>query len=196
MKLFIITHNQLTLNNPEVLLIKEFEALLSRDQTSDKIKAWNEFKFIYHIADPLSKPNQDGYNEKNALAFARRECGYDETYMPDKMVIAALNRYAGLRSSIIAEVCQELLISFRYSADVLKKIRSKMDMLLAEVDMTTEQIAEVIRLQKEISSMANGIPENINRVTNAQRELESTEGELLRGKKKKSSSMDPNEAIG
>lgn len=196
MNLFTLNNNVLSLNNIEILLVKEFEVLLSRDKNIDKSTAWSEFKFIYYVGDPLSYPNQNGFNEKNTISFACKECGFKEDYVPDEVVKAALNKYIKLRTSIITNVCQELLISFKSSADVLKKIRFRVEDLLVKPILTLDEIREVIALQKEIMVMASSIPENINRITNIQKEIENSGKELLRGKYEKSNSMDANTSLG
>jgi len=196
MKLFTITNGTIAINTPEVLLINDFKAILDRDPTVGKVNAWNEFKFIYHLVDPMSVPNQRGYNEASAIAFAKRECGYDESFVPDRILTKAIAKYAELRSSIVAEVCQELLISFRTSSEILKKMRNRMDDILAKSALTTDDIREVINLQKEIISMASGIPENITKITTAQAELEKSNDKLLRGKRTLKDSMNPTTALG
>lgn len=196
MKLFILSNGSISLNNIEILLINDFKAILDRDPSIAKVRAWNEFKFIYHIVDPRSVPNQKGYNEKAAIAFANRECGFDEFYVPDRLLLKAINKYEELNSSVVAEVCQELLISFNSSSDVLKRMRTKMEDLLAKSNITSDEIREVITLQKEIISMASSIPEHINKLTIAQAELEKSDNKVLRGKRELSSSMDPNFALG
>lgn len=197
MKLFILTNNSFTLNNPEVLLINEFMYLWQRDETIGKVKALTEFKFIYHICDPQSVPNKKGYNEKEALMFAIKECNLPPNYKPDKYILAALNRYVEIRSSVIAEVCQELLISFKSSSSVLKKIRNRIDTLLKQEVISTAELSEIRTLQQEIISMASSIPEHIKKIVKAQAELDAEEtGELARGKIVISDSMNPDTAIG
>jgi hypothetical protein len=48
----------LELNEPEILLVKEFGDLLKRDKSSDKSRAWAEFTYIYLAIDWKSPYNQ------------------------------------------------------------------------------------------------------------------------------------------
>lgn len=182
MKLFIINNGMLVLNIPEVLLIREFEALVARDKTIGKTIAYNEFRFIYHIVDPLSKPNQDGYDEKKANAFAIKDCNFPSDYQPDKAVVAALIKYAELRSSLIVEVCQELLISVKSTPDVLKKIRNRLDELLNQAKVSTDEIREILALQKQIIEIASDVPNLVRKIDAAQKEIEKDDIIYARGK--------------
>jgi hypothetical protein len=196
MKLFTLDSGNIRINVTEVLIIKEFEGLLLRDTSIGKLRAYNEFKFIYHLADPLSRPNQDGFNETQAIEFACKECDFPKDYKPDKLVEAALVKYADLRSSVIAEVCEELLISFRTSSTVLKKIRARIDVLLSQPEVTEDSIKNIIGLQKQIMEMGSSIPDNIKKIVVAQKELEATNKVLGRGKIEITDSMDPKRALG
>jgi len=196
MKLFIMQDGILRLNNVEVLLIREFEALVLRDNSVGKTAAFNEFRFIYHIVDPLSKPNQDGYNEKKAIEFAIRDCRFKPDYQPDDLVKKALLKYAELRSTLIVEVCEELLISVKTTPDVLKKIRKRIDTLLEIEDLTLDQIRELLNLQKQIVDIASDVPNIVKRIAEAQKEINNIDVELARGKVPISSSMKPGDALG
>jgi hypothetical protein len=48
----------LELNEPEILLVKEFSDLLKRDKSKDKSRAWSEFTYIYLAIDWKSPYNQ------------------------------------------------------------------------------------------------------------------------------------------
>jgi len=196
MKLFILGSNGIELNTPEILLVQEFKVLLDRDRTLGKVRAWEEFKFIYYIVDPRSYPNQQGYDEKAAIKFASKECNFPDDYKPDDAIVKAVARYAELRSSIAAEVCEELLIAFRNSVPLMRKMRGRMEELLLLPILTVEQVREIINLQKEITGIANGVPEMIEKITKAQTELEETDVKLGRGKKVISNSQRPESAIG
>jgi len=196
MKLFILIDGILRLNNPEVLLIREFEALVARDNSVGKTESFNEFRFIYHIVDPLSRPNQEGYNEKKAIAFAIKDCRFKPDYQPDKLVQAALIKYAELRSTLIVEVCQELLISVNSTPDILKKIRRRIEELLAIEQTTTDNIREMLSLQKQINEMAAEVPSIVKKIAAAQKEIEAIDVPLARGKVPITSSMNPKNALG
>lgn len=196
MKLFIMQDGLLRLNYPEILLVREFETLVTRDNSVGKTVAFNEFRFIYHIVDPLSRPNQEGYNEKRATEYAIKDCRFKPDYQPDLQIIAALTKYAELRSSLIVEVCQELLISVSSTPDILKKIRRRMDELLLLETVTTENIREMLSLQKQIIEMASEVPTLVKKIATAQKEIESSDTKLARGKVAISSSMDPSKALG
>jgi len=196
MKLFILQDGILRLNTIEILLVREFEALVLRDNSVGKVVAFNEFRFIYHIVDPLSKPNQDGYDEKKAIAFAIRDCRFKPDYQPDDLVKKALVKYAELRSTLIVEVCEELLISVKTTPDVLKKIRKRLDQLLELDTIKTEDIKEMLSLQKQIVDIASEIPTIVKRISEAQKEINNIDVELARGKIPISSSMKPGEALG
>ena len=44
-------NNRIEINEPEILLIKEFKALSDRDKTKNKSKLWRELTYIYLAID-------------------------------------------------------------------------------------------------------------------------------------------------
>ena len=44
-------NNRLEINEPEILLIKEFKALSDRDKTKNKSRLWKELTYIYLAID-------------------------------------------------------------------------------------------------------------------------------------------------
>lgn len=198
-KLFILKDGLISLNNDEILLFKEFAAILERDTSPGRTVGYNQFKYIYHICDPKSYPNKKGLNEKKAHEWATKECGFNENWKPqnDIVLLKALKKYAELRSSLIAEICQEILISISSTIDVLRVTRTRSEKLLAMPELSIDNIKEVRNLQKEVIEMASGIPNLIKKIEEAEKELEtSDEAELLRGKQIIPDSMKPEEAIG
>lgn len=88
---------QLEINEPELLLIKEFSALLNRDKTKNKEKATKELTYIYLAIDWKSPYNQ--YSELERHNEAISDSGLTEPEFNDPIFRAACRKYRALQDS-------------------------------------------------------------------------------------------------
>lgn len=190
MKLFSFSQNSLILNVPEILLYDDLAKILIRDKTIEKAKAYTEFKFIYIVADPASIPNINGYSIEKAFEHAIKECKFDSNFTPDSDLKKAIIKYEELNVNIASQVAEALLVAFSSGGEITIKINARIQKLLKVPELTLESIQEILKLQKELISIADSLPENIEKVLKAQNILTATKDtELLRGKKEISDSM-------
>ena len=81
----VFMYNNLTkvleLNEPEILLIKEFNDLYKRDKSKSKDRAWAEFTYIYLAIDWKSPYNQ--YTEQEKHEEALNDSGLTEEKFND-----------------------------------------------------------------------------------------------------------------
>ena len=70
-------NNRIEINEPEILLIKEFKALSDRDKTKNKTRLWKELTYIYLAIDWKSLYNQ--YSEQERHQEALSDSGITET---------------------------------------------------------------------------------------------------------------------
>lgn len=95
----VFMYNNLTkvleLNEPEILLIKEFNDLYKRDKSKSKDRAWAEFTYIYLAIDWKSPYNQ--YTEQEKHEEALNDSGLTEEKFNDPIFRAACRKYRALQ---------------------------------------------------------------------------------------------------
>lgn len=88
---------QLEINEPELLLVKEFKALLDRDKTKTKTKVTKELTYIYLAIDWKSPYNQ--YSEYERHDEAINDSGLTEAEFNDPIFREACRKYRNLQES-------------------------------------------------------------------------------------------------
>jgi hypothetical protein len=89
--------NRLEINEPEILLIKEFKALSDRDKTKNKSRLWKELTYIYLAIDWKSLYNQYSEQERHQEALA--DSGITEEEFNDPLFREACRKYKSLQES-------------------------------------------------------------------------------------------------
>lgn len=92
-----ITTKQLEINEPELLLVKEFKALLTRDKTADKKRAMRELTYIYLALDWKSPYSQ--YSEQERHDEAIHDADLTEAEFNDPTFREACRKYRALQDS-------------------------------------------------------------------------------------------------
>jgi hypothetical protein len=90
-------NNRLEINEPEILLIKEFKALSDRDKTKNKSRLWKELTYIYLAIDWKSLYNQYSEQERHQEALA--DSGITEEEFNDPLFREACRKYKSLQES-------------------------------------------------------------------------------------------------
>ena len=90
-------NKQLEINEPELLLVKEFKDLLQRDKTKGKTRVTSELTYIYLAIDWKSPYNQ--YSELERHNEALSDSGLTETQYNDPIFRAACRKYRALQDS-------------------------------------------------------------------------------------------------
>lgn len=90
-------NNRLEINEPEILLIKEFKALSDRDKTKNKSRLWKELTYIYLAIDWKSLYNQYSEQERHQEALA--DSGITEEEFNDPLFREACRKYKALQES-------------------------------------------------------------------------------------------------
>lgn len=96
MKIFLI-ENGLPVVSPEALLIPQFRALYDRDKTKDKSKVVKELAYIYFSTDYQSI--YLSYTKDIRLERLNVDFMEDKNYKPDKLVLAAIEKYDELQQT-------------------------------------------------------------------------------------------------
>lgn len=90
-------NKQLEVNEPELLLIREFKALLDRDKTNHKDKATRELTYIYLAIDWKSPYSQ--YSEYERHQEALMDANITEEEFNDPIFREACRKYRNLQDS-------------------------------------------------------------------------------------------------
>ena len=90
-------NKQLEINEPEILLIREFKALLDRDKTNHKDKATRELTYIYLAIDWKSPYSQ--YSEYERHQEALMDANITEEEFNDPIFREACRKYRNLQDS-------------------------------------------------------------------------------------------------
>ena len=90
-------NKRLELNQPELLLVKEFKALLDRDKTKGKSQAFKEFTYIWLAIDWKSIYSQ--YTELERHEESLADSGITEKEFNDPIFREACRKYRALQDS-------------------------------------------------------------------------------------------------
>lgn len=90
-------NNRLEINEPEILLIKEFKDLSDKDKTKTKTQLWKELTYIYLAIDWKSPYSQ--YLEQERHEEALNDSGLTEQEFNDPIFRNACRKYKALQNS-------------------------------------------------------------------------------------------------
>ena len=85
---------QLEINEPELLLVKEFKALIQRDKSVDKERVTRELSYIYLAIDWKSPYSQYPEHERHDEAIS--DSGLSESEFNDPLFREACRKYRAL----------------------------------------------------------------------------------------------------
>jgi len=147
MKLFTIQNHQVVIE-PEILTIPEFSKIYKRDKNRNKIYAFEEFAYVYHVCDwnsPYrSYTNIEERKEKVRLAFIR-----DANWKEDEDIKNALKAYEELSKTPL----MGLLEDSYHLVDVLRQYFRSAN--LNNIDsskamISLEKLAKVVESMKSL----------------------------------------------
>jgi len=87
-------NKSLEINEPEILLVREFKALLDRDKTKSKTRVTRELTYMYLAIDWKSPYNQ--YTELERHEEAISDSGLSESEFNDPVFREACRKYRAL----------------------------------------------------------------------------------------------------
>lgn len=156
---------QLEINEPEVLLIKEFKALVDRDKSKTKDRAMNELAYIYLAIDWKSPYNQ--YTEQERHMEALSDAGITEEQFNDPIFREACRKYRRLQDS---NKSIQLLEAAKKGADqFIDYFETIVD--LNERDANGKPVFDAEKLIKTMSSLHKVHEELINLEDQVKKEL-------------------------
>lgn len=146
---------------PELLTLKPFKDIWTRDKTKNKDKALQEIAFIFFMCDPRSDYQYIVDEDDRAKAIKEGE-GIDSKWKPDNKVIMAMEFYKQFKP-----VSALLLEDTRVAVDKLRKLLREMD--LKEVDDKGKPIYTL----NSITTTIKQIPALVKDLNEAERALNS-----------------------
>lgn len=141
-------NKQLDLNEPELLLVKEFKALLDRDKTKNKEQATKELTYIYLAIDWKSPYSQ--YSEYERHEEALSDSGLTEEEFNNPVFREACRKYRNLQDS---NKSIKLLNAARMAADQFAEyFETIID--LNERDQNGKPIFSAEKVMKEMAQLS------------------------------------------
>lgn len=151
MNIFVYDNDNkyLELNQPELLLIKEFKALLDRDKTKGKTRVTKELTYIY-LALCWQSPYSN-YLEQERHEEALADSGLTEEQFNDPLFRAACRKYRAIQES---NKSVKLLEAARRAADqFIDYFETIVD--LNERDINGKPIFSAEKVMKEMAQLSN-----------------------------------------
>lgn len=119
---------ELTLE-PEVLKIKEFAALFSRDRSKGKLVAQSEMMYVWFFSDFKSDFLQIIDEDERSTEVKASIEGLPKNWLPDDLVKAAHEKYVALSSTVASRMlsdAREILNNMsRYAKEASKNLGDK-----------------------------------------------------------------------
>lgn len=143
---------------PEMLLYESFKIVW--DSTKDKDLRLSYFKYIYHCGDYNSAPNKKGLTINETKAWAKEHSKLSDKVIP-AYVDDAVTYYKREFLSPLKEQSMELVKGFNKNTKILEKININIDKTLNSAELTVEQIAALLTLQKQIIDISTMLPKQI-----------------------------------
>ena len=178
MKIFVYNNatGDIELNEPEVLLIREFNVLWEKDRNkckedptgSKRLLAWREFKYIYLMLDWLSPYSQ--YNEGERHEECLKDANLTEEEWNNEDFRAACRKYRDLQESSKA---LKLIKPAQSVADKLADYFNDLD--LSERDPVTQKpIYKTKDVIAEMQSASSVVEELKNLEIMYKKEIQAT----------------------
>jgi hypothetical protein len=139
MKIFDLKDNEITIS-PEILTIGIFEDIWNSDKSKNKINAYNDFKYIYHLCDFNSPYNN--YSEEKRTQAIKEEVLGKKDYEPSDKVIQACIIYKELKETPIE----------RLFTSVKNKIE-EISMYLSTNELTDDSVTPVLKIFDSMSKI-------------------------------------------
>lgn len=141
-------NNRIEINEPEILLIKEFKVLFDRDKTKNKSRAFREFTYIWLALDWKSIYSQ--YSEQERHQEALSDSGLSEKEFDDPQFREACRKYRDLQDS---NKSIKLLKAARTAADqFIDYFETIID--LNERDQNGKPIFSAEKVMKEMAQLS------------------------------------------
>ena len=163
-------NKQLEINEPEILLIKEFKALVDRDKTKRKDRVTRELTYIWLALDYKSLYSQ--YSEQERHVEALNDSGLTENEFNDPIFREACRKYRNLQDS---NKSIKLLNAARMAADqFVEYFETIID--LNERDQNGKPVFSAEKVMKEMAPLSKVHEQLVALEAQVKQELEVSSG--------------------
>lgn len=148
--------------DPEVLLIKEFKAILERDKSKHKTTAIAELSYIWFFADFKSDFGDILDEDDRTTEIKSAIVGLPKSWVPDDVVKEAVVRYQKLSESVASRLLDEAKVTInnlsKYAKEASKELCSMdsekpnhdVSKILAFIDKLPNTLSTIKKLQDEV----------------------------------------------
>ena len=156
---FKIENDKLILDVEEILQYPLLQQIYARDDSKDKSFAEKEFRFILYLSDRKGYVTKAGLTKKEAYAYAKSNAGLDESYLPDKVVLSAIEF---VKSNLNITAVEDLMSKelemkdLALCEDTLKQIIKIANEIPARVESLTELNDKWDKIEKGVTSIRGG----------------------------------------
>ena len=162
---FKIENDKLILDVEEILQYPLLQQIYSRDDSKDKSFAYKEFRFIHFIADRKGYITKAGLPKKEAYEFARINSELPEGYVPDKVIIAAIDFVKSkLNITTVEDLISSSVKSLTLSGKLVRVLTEGIEDLMSK-EIKLEDLTTCEDTLKRIIKISNEIPDRINELT-------------------------------
>jgi hypothetical protein len=182
-----------------ILTYPVFKRLYDLDGSKDKATASKYLTYVYHAASRRCVPVKRGFSEKETRTYCTRIAQFAvNTILPLKELDAAVLFYKDHFILPVEEQADQLAQALNRNIKITRKINERISEVLdSEAKLSTEQISEFIKLQKELLTLAEQMPKQIALINQTEALIaeQTNAKEIGRGGKEIEDSMDGNPDI-
>lgn len=162
--------------DPELKLIPEFKAILSRDRTVEKQQAMKELSYVYFAYDHKSPY----YIYPTVERFLRvsKDSGLGETYEPDAKVKAAIAKYLELGKTPTIKSLTSIREGLLTSSRLIDVLRKRIEDALKEDDV--EDMDPIVRAVTRMLEISEKLPKAIESITTLEEKILKEEASDVR----------------
>lgn len=165
MKIFEYKDFKLQLNQPEILLVKEFADVIKADRSKDKSKSFRWFTYIYLMID-WSSPYVD-YTDQLRKEKALSDAGLKEEDLEDKVFQAVYVKYDEIVNS------NRILRYAKSQWKLLDKIEEYVDSVdLTEIVESGPQKGKLVHSVRDARDTVKQMPELIEKAKEVRKQVQ------------------------
>jgi hypothetical protein len=162
---FKIENDKLILDVEEILQYPLLQQIYARDDSKDKSFAEKEFRFILYLSDRKGYVTKAGLTKKEAYAYAKSNAGLDESYLPDKVVLSAIEFVkSNLNITAVEDLINSTIKSLNLSSKLVRTLTDGIEDLMSK-ELEMKDLAFCEDTLKQIIKIANEIPARVESLT-------------------------------
>lgn len=174
--------------DPEIKIIPEFKALITRDKDRRKRNAFNELAYVYFMVDYRSPYNAYPSEERSVRII--KDLKLPENFKPDAKVKAAMKRYEELQETPAIKSLGSIREALYVSLNAVNYVKGKIsDFLNARIENEDEDLdpsvlepaaTELIQFVNMLLKLAGNIPSAIATLNNVEEQVKKEQSDKRR----------------